>query len=77
MRMLIQHTHYALQLFTLLFACQKLIQRRLYGIVGIVERDLDRPVASHDLEQMVRMLVHRGPDEEGTITMPAFHILGR
>jgi asparagine synthase (glutamine-hydrolysing) len=40
------------------------------GIVGIVERDLERPVASHDLEQMVRMLVHRGPDEEGTITMP-------
>ena len=40
------------------------------GIVGIVERDLERPVPSYDLEQMVRMLVHRGPDEEGTVTMP-------
>jgi asparagine synthase (glutamine-hydrolysing) len=40
------------------------------GIVGIVERDLERPVGADDLEQMVRMLVHRGPDEEGTVTMP-------
>ncbi len=40
------------------------------GIVGIVEQDLSRPVAPEDLEQMVRMLHHRGPDEEGSITLP-------
>ena len=40
------------------------------GIVGIVERDLARPVAPADLERMVRMLHHRGPDEEGSITLP-------
>src|SRR5687767_10381158 len=40
------------------------------GIVGIVERDLNRPVAPADLERMVRMLHHRGPDEEGSITLP-------
>ena len=40
------------------------------GIVGIVEHDLSRPVAPEDLARMVRMLHHRGPDEEGTITMP-------
>jgi len=40
------------------------------GIVGIVERDLERPVVAGDLEQMVRMLHHRGPDEEGSITLP-------
>jgi asparagine synthase (glutamine-hydrolysing) len=40
------------------------------GIVGIVEQDLNRPVAPQDLERMVRMLHHRGPDEEGSITLP-------
>jgi asparagine synthase (glutamine-hydrolysing) len=40
------------------------------GIVGIVEQDLSRPVAPADLERMVRTLVHRGPDDEGTITLP-------
>jgi asparagine synthase (glutamine-hydrolysing) len=40
------------------------------GIVGIVERDLSAPVAPADLERMVRMLHHRGPDEEGSITVP-------
>ena len=40
------------------------------GIVGIVERDLSRPVAAEDLARMVRMLHHRGPDEEGSITLP-------
>ncbi len=43
---------------------------RMCGIVGIVERDLDRPVAAEDLARMVRMLHHRGPDEEGSITLP-------
>jgi asparagine synthase (glutamine-hydrolysing) len=38
------------------------------GIVGIVESDLDRPVAPADLERMVRTLVHRGPDDEGRVT---------
>jgi asparagine synthase (glutamine-hydrolysing) len=40
------------------------------GIVGIVERDLERPVIAGDLARMVRMLHHRGPDEEGSITLP-------
>ena len=40
------------------------------GIVGIVDRDLTRPVPPSELEQMVRTLVHRGPDEEGAITLP-------
>jgi len=40
------------------------------GIVGIVERDLERPVAPADLERMVRTLHHRGPDEEGSVTLP-------
>ena len=40
------------------------------GIVGIVEQDLSRPVAPADLERMVRTLRHRGPDEEGSITLP-------
>ena len=39
------------------------------GIVGIVDRDLSRPVSDGELQQMVRMLHHRGPDEEGTITL--------
>jgi asparagine synthase (glutamine-hydrolysing) len=40
------------------------------GIVGIVEQDPGRPVAPQDLARMVRMLHHRGPDEEGSITLP-------
>jgi asparagine synthase (glutamine-hydrolysing) len=40
------------------------------GIVGIVERDLSRPVPASELERMVRTLHHRGPDEEGSITVP-------
>jgi asparagine synthase (glutamine-hydrolysing) len=40
------------------------------GIVGIVESDLTRPVVSDELDRMVRMLVHRGPDEEGRVTLP-------
>ena len=40
------------------------------GIVGIVERDPARPVADADLDRMVRMLHHRGPDEEGHVTLP-------
>ena len=39
------------------------------GIVGIVERDLERPVDPGDLARMVQMLRHRGPDEEGRITL--------
>ena len=38
------------------------------GIVGIVESDLNRPVLAEDLGRMVRTLVHRGPDDEGTVT---------
>ena len=37
------------------------------GIVGIVERDPARPVEASEIERMVRTLVHRGPDEEGTV----------
>lgn len=40
------------------------------GIVGIVERDLSRPVVADDLARMVQQLHHRGPDEEGSITLP-------
>jgi asparagine synthase (glutamine-hydrolysing) len=40
------------------------------GIVGIVEQDQTRPVAPADLQRMVRMLHHRGPDDEGSITLP-------
>lgn len=40
------------------------------GIVGIVESDLERPVAAADLARMVQQLHHRGPDEEGSITIP-------
>ncbi len=40
------------------------------GIVGIVERDLERPILVADVEQMVRTLNHRGPDEEGTVVLP-------
>ena len=39
------------------------------GIVGIVESDLNRPVLPEELGRMVRMLRHRGPDEEGSITL--------
>jgi asparagine synthase (glutamine-hydrolysing) len=40
------------------------------GIVGIVERDLERPVAAGDVQRMVRTLNHRGPDEEGSVLLP-------
>jgi len=40
------------------------------GIVGIIERDRERPVASAEVEQMVRTLRHRGPDEEGSVVLP-------
>jgi asparagine synthase (glutamine-hydrolysing) len=40
------------------------------GIVGIVERDPIRPVLEADLDQMIRTLVHRGPDEEGSVRLP-------
>ena len=40
------------------------------GIVGIIERDLERPVSAGDVERMVRTLNHRGPDEEGSVLLP-------
>jgi asparagine synthase (glutamine-hydrolysing) len=40
------------------------------GIVGIVERDLTRPVAASDVQRMVRTLNHRGPDDEGSVLLP-------
>ncbi len=39
------------------------------GIVAIVERDPKRPVMPIDIDRMVRTLVHRGPDEEGTVAL--------
>ena len=40
------------------------------GIVGIVERDPQRPVPAAEVERMVRTLQHRGPDEEGSVVLP-------
>ncbi|MCC7177574.1 MAG: asparagine synthase (glutamine-hydrolyzing) [Acidobacteria bacterium] len=40
------------------------------GIVGLVESDLTRPVPEAELQQMVRTLVHRGPDDEGHVILP-------
>ena len=40
------------------------------GIVGIVERDLARPVPPGDVDRMVRTLNHRGPDDEGRVLLP-------
>ena len=40
------------------------------GIVGIVERNLERPVPPGEVERMVRTLNHRGPDEEGSVRLP-------
>ena len=40
------------------------------GIAGIIERDPVRPVARDDLGRMVDMLRHRGPDDEGAVTLP-------
>jgi asparagine synthase (glutamine-hydrolysing) len=40
------------------------------GIVGIVERDPQRPVPPRDVERMVRTLNHRGPDEGGSVLLP-------
>ncbi len=40
------------------------------GIAGIVERDLARPVTRDDLGRMVETLRHRGPDDEGAVTLP-------
>src|SRR5690606_25906288 len=43
-------------------------KRFMCGIVGIVESDPSRPVSPDELGRMVRTLVHRGPDDEGTVT---------
>lgn len=40
------------------------------GIVGIVERDLTRSIPSSVVDGMVRALNHRGPDEEGRVSVP-------
>ena len=40
------------------------------GIVGIIERERDRPVAPEELTRMVRTLRHRGPDDEGQVRLP-------
>ena len=40
------------------------------GIVGIVDRDAQRPVSQHELTRMVRTLRHRGPDDEGHVVLP-------
>jgi asparagine synthase (glutamine-hydrolysing) len=40
------------------------------GIVGIVESDPARHISEAELQQMVRTLVHRGPDEEGHVILP-------
>jgi asparagine synthase (glutamine-hydrolysing) len=40
------------------------------GIVGIVERDRTREIPPGDIDRMVRTLNHRGPDEEGRVSLP-------
>ena len=40
------------------------------GIVGIVERDPDKPIDLALLTRMVRALRHRGPDDEGQVALP-------
>ena len=40
------------------------------GIAGIVERDPVRPVPRDQLGRMVETLRHRGPDDDGTVTLP-------
>ena len=40
------------------------------GIVGIVERDVERPVLGDELKRMVSSLRHRGPDAEGQVILP-------
>jgi asparagine synthase (glutamine-hydrolysing) len=40
------------------------------GIIGIVERDLAREIPAGEIDRMVRTLNHRGPDEEGRISLP-------
>src|SRR4029453_17701905 len=47
------------------------------GIVGIIERDRTRPVAQDELRRMVHTLVHRGPDEEGSIAREGFGLAMR
>ena len=40
------------------------------GIVGIVERDPQKPIDRGLLMRMVRTLQHRGPDDEGHVVLP-------
>lgn len=40
------------------------------GIVAIADRDPSAPVPLEDVQRMVRTLVHRGPDEEGSVVRP-------
>ena len=39
------------------------------GIAGIVERDQRKPISSERLLKMVRVLTHRGPDDEGSVVL--------
>ena len=39
------------------------------GIVAIIHRDREEPVILDDLVRMVRILRHRGPDEEGSVVL--------
>ena len=44
--------------------------REMCGIIGIVERERERPIDTAQLTRMTSALRHRGPDDEGHVVLP-------